>query len=291
MSTPDGVQLIIITGLSGAGKSLAIRCLEDCGFFCVDNLPAPLLLKFVELCTQKGSETRRVGLGIDIRERGFLGEVMAIWKQWRDEGFAVEVLFIEARDDVLFRRFSESRRPHPLAGARSTMEAIRYERGLMSDLRHNSDRIIDTSDLLVHDFRATVVQYCLSAGGTSSFQISVVTFGYKYGIPYDADLLFDVRFLKNPHFVPELKSSTGEDPRVMEFVLGSDEAKPFFARTEEWLWTLLPFYKREGKRYLTIGIGCTGGRHRSVSIGIKLADQIRAAGYDVTLRHRDMAQP
>ncbi len=291
MSNAGGVQLIIITGLSGAGKSLAIRCLEDSGFFCVDNLPAPLLLKFVELCTQKGSDTRRVGLGIDIRERGFLGEVMAILKHWRDEGFSVEVLFIEARDDVLFRRFSESRRPHPLAGDRSAMEAVRYERGLMSELRHNSDRIIDTSDLLVHDFRAAIIQYCLSVGGTSDFQVSVVTFGYKYGIPYDADLLFDVRFLKNPHFVPELKSFTGEDPRVMDFVLGSDAAKPFLAKTEELLWTLLPLYKREGKRYLTIGIGCTGGRHRSVSTGIKLAEDMRAAGYDVTLRHRDMAQP
>lgn len=290
MSQADGVQLIIITGLSGAGKSLAIRCLEDCGFFCVDNLPVPLLLKFVELCTQKGSETRRVGLGIDIRERGFLGEVMVILKRWRDEGFPCEVLFIEARDDVLFRRFSESRRPHPLAGERSAMEAIRYERGLMSELRHNSDRIIDTSDLLVHDLRAAVVQYCLSAGGTSDFQISVVTFGYKYGIPYDADLLFDVRFLKNPHFVPELKSFTGEDPRVMDFVLGSDEAKLFLAKTEELLWALLPLYKREGKRYLTLGIGCTGGRHRSVSAGIILAKHIRVAGYDVTLRHRDVAQ-
>ena len=290
MSNADGVQLIIITGLSGAGKSLAIRCLEDCGFFCVDNLPAPLLLKFVELCTQKGSETRRVGLGIDIRERGFLGEVMAILKRWRDEGFPCEVLFIEARDDVLFRRFSESRRPHPLAGERSAMEAIRYERGLMSELRHNSDRIIDTSDLLVHDLRAAVVQYCLSAGGTSNFQISVVTFGYKYGIPYDADLLFDVRFLKNPHFVPELKSFTGEDPRVMDFVLGSDEAKLFLEKTEELLWALLPLYKREGKRYLTLGVGCTGGRHRSVSTGITLAKHIRVAGYDVTLRHRDVAQ-
>lgn len=290
MSNADGVQLIIITGLSGAGKSLAIRCLEDCGFFCVDNLPAPLLLKFVELCTQKGSETRRVGLGIDIRERGFLGEVMAILKRWRDEGFPCEVLFIEARDEVLFRRFSESRRPHPLAGERSAMEAIRYERGLMSELRHNSDRIIDTSDLLVHDLRAAVVQYCLGAGGTSDFQISVVTFGYKYGIPYDADLLFDVRFLKNPHFVPELKSFTGEDPRVMDFVLGSDEAKLFLAKTEEFLWALLPLYKREGKRYLTLGVGCTGGRHRSVSTGITLAKHIRVAGYDVTLRHRDVAQ-
>ncbi len=290
MPNADGVQLVIITGLSGAGKSLAIRCLEDCGFFCVDNLPAPLLLKFVELCTQKGSETRRVGLGIDIRERGFLGEVMAILKRWRDEGFPCEVLFIEARDDVLFRRFSESRRPHPLAGERSAMEAIRYERGLMSELRHNSDRIIDTSDLLVHDLRAAVVQYCLSAGGTSNFQISVVTFGYKYGIPYDADLLFDVRFLKNPHFVPELKSFTGEDPRVMDFVLGSDEAKLFLEKTEELLWALLPLYKREGKRYLTLGVGCTGGRHRSVSTGITLAKHIRVAGYDVTLRHRDVAQ-
>ena len=171
------------------------------------------------------------------------------------------------------------------------MEAVRFERGLMSELRHNSDRIIDTSDLLVHDFRAAVIQYCVSVGGISDFQVSVVTFGYKYGIPYDADLLFDVRFLKNPHFVPELKNVTGEDSRVMDFVLGSDAAKPFLEKTEELLWTILPLYKREGKRYLTIGIGCTGGRHRSVSTGIKLAEDMRAAGYDVTLRHRDMAQP
>ncbi|MBQ26966.1 MAG: RNase adapter RapZ [Nitrospiraceae bacterium] len=291
MSNASGVQLIVITGLSGAGKSLAIRCLEDCGFFCVDNLPAPLLLKFVELCTQKGAEICRVGLGIDIRERGFLGEVVAILKRWRDEGFFVEVLFIEARDDVLFRRFSESRRPHPLAGDRSAMEAIRYERSLMNELRHTSDRIIDTSDLLVHDFRAAVVQYCLSAGGTGTFRILIVTFGYKYGIPYDADLLFDVRFLKNPYFVNELKDFTGENPRVLDFVLGLDETKPFLMKTEELLWTILPLYKREGKRYLTIGIGCTGGRHRSVSIGSTLAENIRVAGYEVTLRHRDMTQP
>ena len=290
MSRADSVQLVIITGLSGAGKSLAIHCLEDCGFFCVDNLPSPLLLKFVELCTKKGAEIRRVGLGIDVREREFLGEVVTIVQQWRDEGFTVNVLFIEARDDVLFRRFSESRRPHPLAGDRSAMEAIQYERGLMRELRHHSDRIIDTSDILVHDFRAAVVQYCLSVGGTSSFTISVVTFGYKYGIPYDADLLFDVRFMTNPHFVPALKHRTGEDPDVMNYVLGSDEATFFLEKTGELLGGLLPLYKREGKRYVTIGIGCTGGRHRSVSTGIKLVEDLRGAGYEVTLRHRDMAQ-
>ncbi len=290
MPTMEDVQLIIISGLSGAGKSLGIQCLEDCGFFCVDNLPAPLMQKFVELCTQKDAETRRVGLGVDIRERGFLGDVMDILNQWRDEGFSVQLLFLEARDDVLFRRFSESRRPHPLAGNRSAMDAIRYERGLMSELRHNSDRIIDTSDLLVHDFRATVVQYCIGLGGTDNFKVTIVTFGYKYGIPYDVDLLFDVRFLKNPHFVPELKSFTGEDPRVMDFVLASEEANPFLDKVEDLLEMLLPLYRREGKRYLTIGLGCTGGRHRSVATGIKVASYVREAGYDVALRHRDMTQ-
>ena len=290
MSDSDGVQIIIITGLSGAGKSLAIRCLEDSGFFCVDNLPVPLLFKFFELCTQEGSEMRRVGLGIDIRERGFLSEVLAVLKQWRDEGFRVEVLFIEARDDVLFRRFSESRRPHPLAENRSAMDAIRFERRLMSELRDSSDRIIDTSDSIVHDFRAAVIQYCQRSVNDGLFQISVVTFGYKFGIPYDADLIFDVRFLKNPHFVPALKNLSGEAEEVRHFVLNSEKSDLFFQKTEPFLLSILPLYKDEGKRYLTIGIGCTGGRHRSVAVGGKLVKYISEIGYNAVLRHRDVEQ-
>ncbi len=290
MYDSDGVQIIVITGLSGAGKSLAIRCLEDSGFFCVDNLPVPLLFKFFELCTQEGSEMRRVGLGIDIRERGFLSEVLSVLKQWRNEGFRVDVLFIEARDDVLFRRFSESRRPHPLASNRSAMDAIRFERGLMSELRDSSDRIIDTSDSIVHDFRAAVVQYCQRSVDVGLFQVSVVTFGYKFGIPYDADLIFDVRFLKNPHFVPALKNLSGEADEVRHFVLNSEKSDLFFQKIEPFLLSILPLYKAEGKRYLTIGIGCTGGRHRSVVVGDKLVKYINEIGYNAVLRHRDVEQ-
>ncbi len=283
----QALHLVIISGLSGSGKTHAIKCFEDLGFFCVDNLPLPLLPKFAELCLQQG-EVRNVALGIDIRERGFFADFFDNLDRLKALGHSVELLFLETRDEVLVRRFSESRRPHPLLPQSPVLEGVRVERERLLDLKRRADRIIDTSDLTVHEFKDLLARDYLEQGAKHHMTVSLLTFGFKFGVPYEADLLFDSRFLRNPNFVEELKPLTGEDPRVQAHVLGDPDAAAFLAHLEALLNFLLPLYERERRSYLTIAIGCTGGRHRSVAIALRLRESFAKAGRDLTIRHRDL---
>jgi len=284
-----GLKLVVITGLSGAGKSHALKCFEDVGYFCVDNLPPALLPTFVELCHQQGGEIKNVALGIDIRERVFFADLTGILQRIKDLGHSVELLFLEARDAVLVRRFSESRRPHPLLPELPVLEGVRFEKERLSEIRSHADRIIDTSNLSVHELRDLLSRH-FSHEQSRRLTISLITFGYKFGVPYDIDLLFDVRFLRNPYFVPDLKPLTGEDPRVRSYVLEDPDAKGFLDRLEAFFTFLIPLFERERRSYLNVGIGCTGGRHRSVVIAKRLQESFASAGHHVTLSHRDLAK-
>ncbi|MBI5410505.1 MAG: RNase adapter RapZ [Nitrospirae bacterium] len=284
----QALHLVIISGLSGSGKTHAIKCFEDLGFFCVDNLPLPLLPKFAELCLQQGGEVHNVALGIDIRERGFFTDFFDSLNRLKALGHSVELLFLEAGDEALVRRFSESRRPHPLLPQAPVLEGVRVERERLLDLKRRADRIIDTSDLTVHELKDLLAREYLQQDAKHRMTVSLLTFGFKFGVPYEADLLFDLRFLRNPNFVEELKPLTGEDPRVQAHVLGDPDATAFLAHLETLLNFLLPLYERERRSYLTIAIGCTGGRHRSVAIASRLRESFAKAGRDLTLRHRDL---
>ncbi len=282
------INLVIISGLSGAGKTLALKCLEDAGYFCVDNLPPSLLPIFAELCSRQGEEMKRVALGIDLRERGFFADLVSNLDRVKELGYSVQLLFLEARDDVLARRFSESRRPHPVLPHLPISEGVRFERGRLQDLRRHADQIIDSSDLTVHQLRDLLVRQYAERGQGWRIGISILTFGFKYGVPYDVDMLFDVRFLQNPHFVPDLKPLTGEDPRVRQYVLDDPDAGKFIAHLQDLLAFLIPLFQRERRSHLSIGIGCTGGRHRSVAIAGELRTVLATLGSEATLLHRDM---
>lgn len=287
----SGLKLVVITGLSGAGKSHALKCFEDVGYFCIDNLPPALLPTFVELCHQQGGEIKNVALGIDIRERVFFGDLVGILQRIKQLGHSVELLFLEARDEILVRRFSESRRPHPLLPDLPVLEGVRFEKERLAELRGHADRIIDTSNLSVHELRDLLTRQFSEDRGERRLTISLITFGYKFGVPFDIDLLFDVRFLRNPFFVPELKPLTGEDPRVINYVLSDPDAVPFLEHLEQLFKFLLPLFERERRSYLNIGIGCTGGRHRSIAIAKRLQDSFASSGYHATVSHRDLAKP
>lgn len=285
------LHFLIVSGPSGSGKSHAIKCLEDNGFFCVDNLPLALVPKFAELCVQSGMDMARVALGIDVRERKFLNIVLPTLQELRDAGHVVEVLFLDALDDTLVRRFNETRRPHPLGEHIPLLDSIRQEREMLAELRQMADRIIDTSELNVHQLRQTIVQaYCGASEHLGRMVVSVLSFGFKYGIPYDIDLLFDVRFLPNPNFVDDLKPLTGVDERVSGYVFARPETGEFLEKLYSLLDFLLPHYEKEGKSYLTVGIGCTGGRHRSVAVAGAVHRHLQELGVQAVLRHRDMAK-
>jgi len=282
------LRLVIISGLSGSGKSHAIKCFEDLGFFCVDNLPPALLPRFAELCMQRGRDVKNVALGMDIREREFFADFFSNLDSLKSLGYSVHLLFLEARDEILVRRFSESRRPHPLLPQSPVLEGVRVERERLIELRRRADRIIDTSDLTVHELKELLARHYLQQLEGNRITISLLTFGFKFGIPYDVDLLFDVRFLRNPNFVADLKHLTGEDARVQSFVLNDPNAKVFLDHLQSLFKFLLPLFERERRSYLTIGFGCTGGRHRSVAIATSLKSGFASLGYEVALRHRDL---
>ncbi len=283
-----GLKLVVISGLSGSGKSHALKCFEDAGYFCIDNLPPALLPTFVELCHQQGGEIKNVALGIDVRERVFFSDLVGILEQVKALGHSVELMFFEAREEVLARRFSESRRPHPLLPHLPMLEGVRFEKEHLADLRRHADRIIDTSDLTVHELRELLAKRFGQEGTPRRLTISLVTFGFKFGVPYDIDLLFDVRFLQNPFFVPDLKPLTGEDPKVQSYVLTDPDAVAFIRQLEGLFKFLVPLFERERRSYVNVGIGCTGGRHRSVAIAGRLQESFAAIGYQATIAHRDI---
>lgn len=262
--------ILVVTGLSGSGKSTAIRALEDAGWFCIDNLPAPLLLKVTEL----GGAKNRLAFGIDAREGSYLKEAPQALDEARRAGHQVDVLFLDSSDEALTRRYSETRRRHPLADKGGVAEGIAKERALLEPLREHAEHVLDTSSMTVHELRRQVMAR-FSANTTGQLAVTVMSFGFKYGVPSNADLVFDVRFLPNPFFVPELKAFTGKEPRVAHFVLDRPDAWEFLDRTYELLAFLLPRYQKEGKTYLTVAVGCTGGKHRSVAIAQALAERLK----------------
>lgn len=281
------LRIVIISGLSGSGKSYAIKCFEDMGFFCVDNLPIALVPKFAELSSQSGREYKGVALGIDIREPGLAGNFGRLYSELKGAGHDLELLFLEASDEVLVRRFSETRRPHPLAGAGSLVDAIARERRLMEDIKARADRVMDTSRTTVHQLKEGLERLYETRPRSQRITVSVMSFGFKHGVPYDADLVFDVRFLPNPNFVPELKELTGTDKPVQDFVKSKKETGAFVRRVLSLFDFLIPLYIKEGKTYLTIALGCTGGRHRSVAVAEMLKKRFQARGLDMLIRHRD----
>ncbi len=283
----DRLQLVVVTGLSGSGKSTAIHVLEDLGFYCIDNLPVALIPRVVELWESSQEEVRRVALGVDVRERHFLDQVPSVFAELRTRGVALEVLYLEASDDVLLRRFSETRRPHPAAEGGSAADGIRREREKLRALREASDRIVDTSGLTVHELRATL-RDLIERMDTGAMTVALLSFGYKHGLPTDADLVLDCRFLPNPFFVEELRHRLGTDQAVADYVLNRDETRELLERITALLDFTLPRYQREGKSYLTIALGCTGGRHRSIVLVEELRRLLEVRGYRVLVRHRDV---
>lgn len=281
-------EVVIITGMSGAGKSQAIKCLEDIGFFCIDNLPTTLIPTFVRLCTQSEHAIERVALVIDVREGEFLPPLLDILAGLRAEGHAVKIVFLDASNEALVRRFSESRRPHPLAAGKSALAGIAAERQMLARLRDEAGIIVDTSTLTIHDLKRFLSQAFIVARPTAKIALSLVSFGYKHGLPFEADLVFDTRFLPSPHFIDDLRPLTGLDSQVGEFLMRASVTKPYLERLMELLDFVTPLCEEEGRAYLTIAFGCTGGRHRSVFFVEQLAGHFRESGYLVNVRHRDI---
>ena len=286
-SIGSGLDVTVITGMSGAGRATAANVLEDLGFFVIDNLPPALIGKVAELA-RGGSSPQRYGFGVDVRTGSFVEDLDEALAELRSLGARTRVLFLEAADDALVRRFDASRRPHPLADAERLLEGIQKERALLGELKGRADVVIDTSMLNVHELRDRLVAIFASETTTTTLQIDIVSFGFKYGLPLDVDLVFDCRFLPNPHWVDDLRPLDGRNHAVREYVLAQDEAKAFLDQLRQLFELTLPAYEREGKAYLSIAIGCTGGRHRSVTIAEQLGATIGDLGYHPHVRHRDV---
>jgi UPF0042 nucleotide-binding protein len=283
------LQITIVSGLSGSGKSTAMRALEDSGYYCIDNMPAPLIPTFIELCQHSTGELTRVAIAVDIRGKEFLEDFQKRMQDLRLKGYEVKIIFLESTNEILIRRYSETRRRHPVEKERgiALSEAVEEERGEMAFLREIADEVIDTSALNVHELRGIIVER-LMAAPAARMQVTLMSFGYSYGLPAEADMVIDVRFLPNPFFVGELRGLTGQDEKVRTYLLEQRETKEFLTRFGEMIAYLLPLYEKEGKSYLTIAVGCTGGRHRSVVIAEQVARLLAEHGTELTVRHRDM---
>ncbi len=282
---PGKMRVVVVTGVSGAGKSTALRALEDVGFFCVDNLPLPLLGRFVDLLSAAG-DAEHAALVVDAREGEFLTGYREAFAALREKGHELEVLFLDASDDVLVRRFSETRRKHPLSGD-DLRDGISRERQLLRGLREIAEAVVDTANLNVHQLKGVIQERYRR--GTDVLAVTLLSFGFKHGLPAEADIVLDVRFLPNPYFVESLSAQTGEDDQVAQFVLDNPDAREFLDRTEGLLTFVLPRAEREGKAYLTVAVGCTGGRHRSVAVVQELAKRMPRR-HPLTVRHRDLAR-
>ncbi|NMB16829.1 MAG: RNase adapter RapZ [Firmicutes bacterium] len=282
------ISFVVITGMSGAGKSEAMRCFEDLGYFCVDNLPPSLITKFAELIYQSEGKIKRVAVVSDVRGGGFFDHLLEALKDLEREGFSYNILFLEASDEVLIRRFKETRRRHPLAEGGAVLEGIKAERRRLEVVRGRADKILDTSSLTPQNLHAIISAEYDTDLGKGGLGVTVTSFGFKYGLPLDVDLVFDVRFLPNPHYVESLRPLTGEDEAVRDYVFNWPLARQFQRKLEELMAFLLPQYEREGKAHLAIGIGCTGGRHRSVAVAVELARFLKTREYEVKVTHRDI---
>jgi UPF0042 nucleotide-binding protein len=279
-------RIVFVTGMSGGGKHTAVRALEDAGFFCIDNLPVPVIPRLLELF-RHSPEMAKLALVVDARETTFLGDTPKILGEARAQGHDVRLLFLDASDDVLIRRFSETRRRHPRAPTGTVMEGIAAERALLAELKAMADDVLDTSASTVHELKAMVMD---RYGGEQADQlvVTVTSFGYRYGLPAQADIVLDVRFLPNPYFVPSLRPHPGTSPQVRDWVLGHDVSRDFLARARDLLAFLIPRYRQEGKAYLTVALGCTGGRHRSVALTEALGRALAEQGIKARLGHRDV---
>jgi UPF0042 nucleotide-binding protein len=284
----SNLEVIIVTGLSGSGKSTAIHVLEDVGYYCIDNLPPVLIRRFLQLCDNSQEQITKVALGVDIREREFLASYPGVLDDLRAAGSRVHVLFLDASDEVLVRRFSETRRPHPLSGESGPLVGIQNERERLVELRGQADRILDTSALTVHELRGELRRLYRESHASDDLGITVLSFGFKFGVPSDVDMVLDVRFLANPFFVDELRPKTGRDEDVARYVLDRPEAQEFVTLAESLLNYTLPHYRKEGRRYFTLAMGCTGGRHRSVAVAERIAQGLTRGGYRVQVQHRDV---
>jgi UPF0042 nucleotide-binding protein len=283
------VHVVIVTGLSGSGKSTAIKAFEDIDYFCIDNLPVPLLPEVLALCRKDMPDIQKIALGIDIRERKFLKDYDRIFKTLEDSYYHLDIIFLETSTEILQRRFSQTRRMHPLASSEShLLDAIHQERQELQALHNRATRIVDTSNYSVHQLKDLVSRTYSLVDPKERLSIQVLSFGFKYGLPFEADLVMDVRFLPNPYFIEELKGLTGESSAVREWVLQWPVAQEFVADYSAFLLKRLPYYIQEGRRYLTIAFGCTGGKHRSVVMAEQIADGLRHKDYFAKLFHRDI---
>ncbi len=285
---PDPPSLVIITGLSGSGKGSVLKVFEDLGYYSVDNLPIELIPKFVEL-TRRSREIRHAALVVDIREGAALGRLPAMLRALRKQ-LAVQLVFLEANDEVLQRRFSETRRPHPLGTENTVLGSIRAEREALAPIRRLADVTIDTSKFNVHELRRFVRDRFSGAARQSSMLVAITSFGYRHGVPPDSDLVFDVRFLPNPNYIPAFKDLTGRHPKVARYIRSFPQTREFIDRISDLLIYLIPHYAQEGKSYLTISFGCTGGHHRSVLIADAIRKNLANAGYNVKVNHRDQSR-
>jgi UPF0042 nucleotide-binding protein len=289
-TAPAPLQLVVVTGLSGAGRSTAAKCLEDLGWFVVDNLPPSLLPTMVDLGSRSQGAVGRIAVVVDVRSRAFSSDLRTALDEIEKRGVHPRVLFLEAGDDALVRRFESVRRPHPLQGEGRLVDGILRERGLLRDLRGSADLVLDTSVLNVHELRGKVAAAFGDPSDEARLHLTVLSFGFKYGLPVDADLVADVRFLPNPHWVPDLRPHTGKDAAVRDFVLAQDGATEFLDRYEGLLRLVFDGYEREGKRYALLAVGCTGGKHRSVAMTEQLAARLAGDGADVQVVHRDLGR-
>jgi len=281
------VSIIIISGLSGSGKSTALRTLEDLGFFCVDNLPILLLPKFIDLCHSSSDDISRVALVVDARSRAFLDKFKPTLKRLETKGYHIKLIFLECSDDVLIQRFSETRRHHPSVDGGSVLDGVKAEREMLSEMKSQADSVIDTTDLNVHQLTKVCEEY-FENFSKRNMAITFMSFGFKYGVPHYADIVLDVRFLPNPYFVEELKELTGNDEKVVDYVFNFSETKKFLEMTEEFLSFQIPLFEREGKSYLTVAVGCTGGRHRSVAVAGYLKNVFSQGRERVFVRNREL---
>ena len=282
------MRLVVVTGMSGSGKRTALKMLEDMGFYCVDNLPVKLIDKFVDLVSEKNTELTKVAMGIDVRADEPFSEVVKILNDIKARDIRLEILFLETSEQVLLRRYKETRRLHPLSPDGRVEEGIRKEREILVDIRKIADYVIDTSNLLTRDFKEELDKIFLQNKQYNNLMVNILSFGFKNGIPQDADLVFDVRFLPNPFYVERLKNLTGLDEAVQDYVMGFKEAGEFLDMLENMLRFLIPNYIKEGKYQLVIGIGCTGGHHRSVTLATELYKRLASGNYGITITHRDV---
>lgn len=287
----DKNKIFIITGRSGSGKSTAIAAFEDAGFYCVDNMPVALLPNFLNLPIENASELSGFAFVMDLREKGFLAKYRQVFRSLEEKGFTIEIIFLEADENVLLQRYSQTRRNHPFAGGRDLLEGVQAEGYSLSNLKKEADRIIDTTHYTVHELKSRIFSIVKENAEIAPIKINVLSFGYKYGIPHHADLIIDVRFLPNPYFIDDLRELDGESDPVQKFLSEKSETKDFLKKYLDLLDYLIPLYEKEGKTYLTIGVGCTGGRHRSVFVAGKIYAHVAQKGRSANITHRNIVPP